>query len=688
MKAPVTAAEALDAILDPEEVRRQEAFVAAERVLSVLPKDRKDRVSLLGARLDLFSAATLKIRTKDGGPLWPFVFNPIQMRYLDHLRKFYSRIPGVDAFRGIRDLIVKPRQLGFSTMIAALFFMDGFLSPGRVSVVLTHDLKISQELLRTYKTLFENLPSQLRACVIENTASKYELEVEFKGANPDDTPSRFIIATEGGNPWRGGTIHNLHASEAAHYKNWSAFQASFVNCVPRSGNICFETTVNGFNEFYDAVDDSLHGRSSDRVVFFPWFDHPEYVMPWEELSPEQQKTPLGEDEIKLMAPKVEGGHELTREQIAWRRWKKGTQKGIFAQEYPESLLGAFLHSGRPFFDLEAVDAGHEAAKMAPAPREPRAGVQIWEDPTPGELYLLSADVAEGKDRGETGSDPEKGGTDFSRAYVTQVSNLRTVAVVGGRIRPVDYARMLDKVGRAYEAVIAVERNNHGHTILATLEASCYPEVYRHREYNQSTGTSFLVPGFPTTGVTRQPMLDSLDEVIRARGYYNPDPRFWLECNSFHRNEIGRAEAAPGKHDDRVIAAGIGVFLCTLGRGSWNPGLADGTDSAGFPRHRPSVPLAPPPTAPAPAAGPVEEVRIHRMVDETEVGEILVDLMATRGVPHEACGTCGQFDPKTGFCSALQASTQAGAPICESYFPLEDEGGLSETGLNEDEPWTL
>ena len=671
------AADALH-VPEPEEARRLEAFENAARVLSVLPADRKARVAALGARLDLFAPSVLKIRTKDGGPVWPFVFNPIQMRYLAHLRKHYQRTPGVDAFRGIRDLIVKPRQLGFSTFIAALFFMDGFLSPGRVSVVLTHDLKISQELLRTYRTLFDHLPAQLKAAVEEKTASKYELEVEFHGGSKDDPPSRFIIATEGGNPWRGGTIHNLHASEAAHYKDWSGFQASFVNAVPYNGNICYETTVNGFNEFYSAVDDSLKGASKDRVVFFPWFDHPEYELPWDPAV----EGELIEEERALMAL-----HDLSLEQIAWRRWKKSTQKGIFQQEYPETLLGAFLHSGRPFFDLEAVSAGHAGAEASPLPRAPRAMVSIWEDPIPGDLYLLSADVAEGKDHGGEGSDPEQGGTDYSRAYMLHVPTLRVVAAIGGRIRPVEYARILDKLGRAYEAVVAVERNNHGHSVLATLEASGYPEVYRHREYNQSNGMAYLQAGFPTTSTTRPLLIDSLDEVIRRRGYWNPDPRFWLEANSFHLNPVGKAEALPGKHDDRVIAAAIGVYLATLGRVGWNAGLADGSDSAGFPRARAEVQAPPPVQAvvlPQGETAAEATVVVHRMIDETEVGEMLMGLAGSRDEGPQTCAGCVEF--KAGVCQPMNARVEASAPACESFYPAEDDDSAQEIGISEDETW--
>lgn len=669
--------------VDPEEARREAAYAAAARVLEALPEDRADRLAMLASRADLFSAATLKVRTKDGGPLWPFVFNPIQLRYLEHLRKCYARRPGVDLFRGIRDLIVKPRQLGFSTLIAALFFMDGWLSPGRTTVVLTHVQKISIRLLRTYKTFFESLPPDLRRCIHEKSNSKYELEIEFLSED-GAPPSLFIIASEEGAEWRGDAIHNLHSSEPAFYRDWAKFKASYVQAVPMDGNVIYETTVNGYNHYYDAVQDALAKKSRDRVVFYPWFDHPEYVLPWDE-----SQTPPSEDEQRVMRT-----YGLTLEQLAWRRWKRGEVKEKFAQEFPETLLGAFLSSGRPFFDLGAVDRGHEQAKAAPAPRVPRNGVQVWEDPLPGEVYLLSADIAEGKDRGEEGSDPEQGGADFSRAYVTHASSLRVVAAVGGRIRPVEFARMLDKVGRAYEACIAVERNNHGHSVLNTLEVAQYPEIYRHREYTEGGTKAFLAAGFPTNSTTRPMILDALDEVIRRDAYHNPDPRFWLEAHSFHRNSAtGKPEAMSGKHDDRVMAGAIGAYLCTLGRGGWNAGLADGSDSAGFPRRRPAVLYVAPPLVVS--AEPAEAPQSVRLIDTAEVADLLGGLRGRFVIDELAqkptCGTCHHYGAPgcaSGPCSGLFCLTDASAAGCDAHWPLED-APEEDSGLGDgDEEWTL
>lgn len=654
---------------DDEEAQREQALKQADALLAHLPKDRKGRLQAIAKALDLFSAATLKIRTKLGGPLWPFVFNPIQMAYLQSLRERYARQAGLDAFRGIRDLIVKPRQLGFSTYIAALFFMDGFLSPGRVTVVLTHKSDLSQELLRTYTLFFECLPPSLKAAVKPISDTKYEMEWEFQLA-PGEPCSRFVVATERGQPWRGGVIHNLHASEAAHYRDWAAFKASFVQAVPKSGNIVYETTVNGFNPYYEECRDAEAGKTGYRIVFYPWFMHPEYVLIWDEAT----QPPITEEEREAME-----AYGLSLEQLAWRRWKQSEVKELFPQEYPETLWGAFLASGRPYFDMAAVDRGAMRAEIMNRdnpPKHPRAHVTVWEDPIPGEYYLLHADVAEGVNKGATGSDPEAGGADFCAGYVTHVQTLRTVATIHARIRPVEFGRVVDRLGRIYQACVAVERNNHGHTVLAALEASGYPEVYRHTEYNEQ-GKPFLKPGFPTTTATRPMILDALDEVIRSGALVSSDPGFWKECRSFHINDNGKAEALEGHHDDRVMAMAIGAFLCTIGRKAWNVGGADNSDSAGFPREAASS--LPPVPAAAPAPSPV-------VPDDLSGGELREALLGIAQPPADGtCGACLRRSPED-ICSFHRCRVQPHMPACqEGYYPAADDDD-PENAFGED--WNL
>jgi hypothetical protein len=560
--------------------REQEARLEAERAAAAIVARYEDDDALVGAcgkLLDVFAPSCLKIRTKQGGPLWPFVLNWIQVDYLTGLRELFTGGKG-DFFRGIRDLIVKPRQLGFSTFIAALFFMDGLLEPGRISVIVTHDDKISKELLRTYKLFYDELPDELKKGTRLRTAAANVYEIEFDGV-PE--VSRFEIRTEKGTEWRGGVIHNLHASEAAFYEHWADFMASYVQAVPASGNIIFETTCNGRNEFYEEVVLAMDGANGYRVIFYEWFKHPEYKRPW---HPDEQE-PLTKVEQDLVA-----AHGLTLEQIAWRRWKITEVKDKFQQEYPETLLGAFLATGRPFFDPLAVDKGHERAKAAvlgfedgsrEKPRHPRAYVTVYEDPIPGELYILSADIAEGIDKGS--GDGEKGGADFNSAAMLKVSNLKVVADIHGRMPVVEFAEILNRLGRLYQAVLAPERNNHGHTVVASLQRAEYPELYHHAEYNEE-GKRFLKAGWPTNVVTRPQMLDALDTVIRRGALHYDNPAFWREADRFVRNEkTGKPEAMASWHDDRIIALAIAVYLATLGRTAWGLEANPSRDASGFPR---------------------------------------------------------------------------------------------------------
>lgn len=678
----------------PSPTTREEAIAAQARELACLQGFSEDKqVAAVGHSLALFCAQALQVRVKEGGALWPFVLNPIQRRYRTSLRRRHIEDfrRGADRFRGIRDLIVKPRQLGFSTFIAALFFMDGLMNPGRVSVILAHDRDIAEILLETYRLFWDNLPPVLKEGMRLASDTKYEFEIVFPGDQTLHPPSKFVIDTEAGHPWRGGVIHNLHASEAAFYRDYQGFKNSYLQAVPASGNAILETTANGQNLYYADVMAALEQEGDPsmpwRVVYYAWFEHPEYRRPWDPVA----QAPLTMEEAKLM-----GDHGLDLEQIAWRRAKMKEVGETFPQEYPESLAGAFLTTGRPFFDQTVAAARLETLRKHPVPSTVGpAGATIWEPYVPGETYLLVADIAEGVDRGATRvGDPEHGGSDFCAGYVIRARNLRVVAALHGRIPPVEFARRLDVLGRAYRACIAPERNNHGHTVVHVLEEARYPEVYRHLEYDQGN-VRFLRPGFPTDKKTRPMILDALAEVIRTGQLDCPDPRFYVEVLRFHRNSTGKPEALPGAHDDRVMALAIGVYLCTLGRSGWGLTGVDGSDRAGFPSLSalpPPAPAeqseaqpAPPASGPAPPTDPGSHPD-RRAVPSTPGGRDLVaEVAQERSLIHRrTCGDCMHFkDVLGGLCGLQKFRVQARDPSCIAHYPAQ--GGPTD-GWQDDADW--
>lgn len=555
--------------------------------LQNLPDDPIDRQRVLGTKADYFASASLRIRPKETeGGLAPFAFNPIQLDHLAGLRRKFRAQAGSDFFAGIRDCILKPRQLGFTTYIAALFFFDGLFRPGRNCLVLTHLDKVSQQVLQIYRAFYDSLPVEIKNTVRLRRASALHLELEFLDENglPDPVrlpPSSFIVHTAAGFDLRGITVHNLHCSEAAFYDNWLELVRGVFQAVPASGNIILESTANGFNHFKDIVDTALEGKGSYRLVFYPWFAHPEYVLPLDRAGTEALEASLDKEERALQLE-----HNVSLPALAWRRKKLDDMVGSvdsFRQEYPSNILDAFLSSGRPVFDQRVVASNFALAKRAEfVDRDDE--VRIFAPPVPGVHYVLSADPAEGIDKGEVSSaGAEIGGTDYSSASVRDARTLRTMARIHGRIEPVEFARKVAALGEEYnEALVVVERNNHGHLVLYVLEESGYPNLYRHLEYD-AAGQSFLKLGFPMNLTTRPLVVDTLREVIRRDAYPCSDAGFWSEALVFVYGRDGKASAMPSRHDDRVMDHAIGAYVCTLGANAWGgAGILQSADGAGLP----------------------------------------------------------------------------------------------------------
>jgi hypothetical protein len=671
-------------------------------LLATLPQDEAKALRIVGQKLDYFSAAGLRIRPKETeGGLAPFFYNPIQLDYLAGLRLRHRLTYGIDIFRGIRDIILKPRQLGFTTFIASLFFLDGLLHPGRNSLVLTHLDKVSQKVLDIYRTFYDCLIPEMKASTRLRRASANHLELEFLG--PDGLPdpvkmpsSAFMVHTAEGLDMRGLTFQNVHGSEAAFYSDWPMLVRGVLQTVPRSGNIILESTANGFNHYKEMVDASLDGTGKYRLVFYPWFAHPEYAI---DLTPEATARlleALTKEERMLVATQ-----DVTLPQISWRREKLAEMNGFvdsFRQEYPANIQDAFISSGRPIFDLVTVSRNWELAKRTGPIEIPEDGVFIYLDYEPGMEVVGGGDPAEGIDKGEGDPMNEIGGTDFSSGFFVDARTLRTVAHVHGRWEPAEFARIMARVGARYDAMIAIERNNHGHLVLYALEEAGYPRLYRHLEYD-AAGAQFLKLGFPMTPQTKPLVVDCLAEVVRRDSLPCSVHRFWYECTVFVRDPAGKAGAMPTRHDDRVMSMAITIYLCTIGAKSWGgSGTLIGADAAGLPK--PGNVNVPQPAKLAPAlvgadgrvleAGIPASLGLPPVLENTPEGShpLFMRLQAMRqeaaSPENPCCGNCLNKATTNGalFCKPQGFGIKPTDPPCSLWDPE------APSGYNERDPFEI
>jgi hypothetical protein len=467
--------------------------------------------------------ASLRVRNREGH-LVPLIPNAAQQQYARD--------------RSNRNIILKARQLGMTAYIAARYFLSTITRPGTVTLQVAHTLESAQQIFRIVHRFVEHLhPDELRSIRIVHRSMR---ELSFAGLD-----SRYIVDTAGNeNAGRGLTVHNLHASEVALWPgNPQETMAALLAAVAPGGSVDIESTPHGAGGFFHA--EWLRAKTDGFTPhFFPWWIEPAYRV---SLSPGESLEPYSTDEHRLIETK-----HLAPEQIKYRRYLQRTF-GVFApQEYAETDADCFLVSGRPVFDVVAVD---ERLRQVLAPlRVVQNGAEcVWLEPQPGRSYIIGADVAEG------GADG-----DFSAAVVLDLETGLQCAELMARWPIARFAEELAKLGTRYNgALIAVERNNHGHAVLYALQHEHnYARLYRHAE--DSGGAGKL--GWPMNARTRPQAIGALGQMLRDAPAVFSSRRLLEQCRSFAYGDDCEMAALPGTHDDLVIAAAIAIAVREQGAG--------------------------------------------------------------------------------------------------------------------------
>lgn len=198
---------------------------------------------------------------------------------------------------------------------------------------------------------------------------------------------------------------------------------------------------------------------------------------------------------------------LDKYQIHWYFDKRLELKDLVFQEYPCTEEQAFLYSGNPYFDIELLDL-LLMKKYKPLEVLNNREIEIYENPIPGEIYVIGSDVAEGLEE-----------ADSSTFFILNVRTGEEVANGEYIMTPDNHGRVLDKYSKMYNnALIAVERNNHGHSVLNTLENECKASLRLYITQADATSVKKTQKdkyGWLTTEASKYFMLDELDTAIRC-----------------------------------------------------------------------------------------------------------------------------------------------------------------------------
>lgn len=267
-----------------------------------------------------FARVFLRILDKDK-QLKPFVWNKAQAHF--------------HANRTGRDLILKARQLGFSTYTQGEMFRRTVTST-QTTITLAHDAETTQKLRRMADRFYEHCKfgdiQPLRKYANATLATYPEFD------------STATIATAGNvETGRGDTYTEMHGSEVAFWKDAERIVAGAMQ--GGSPIVTLESTPNGAHGFfYEKCMEALSGSGVWKLHFYPWW--------WDENYRVISDEPITyTEEEKALADK----NGLDQSQIKWRRLKVAELGRLFVQEYPEDVVSCFLTSGNSYFgDLSGV----------------------------------------------------------------------------------------------------------------------------------------------------------------------------------------------------------------------------------------------------------------------------------------------------------------------------------------------
>lgn len=561
-----------------------------------LTKAQLEKIKLI--KQDFYKFAKMNLYIKDKfANIVPFVPNEPQRALIDYV------LLCIKEKRPVKVIILKARQMGFSTAVEALCYWWTSTNFNINSVIIGNDEKSSLNLYRMFRRYFDNTNILFKPSVRYNTKSDLTFEKFDESGKQIGLGSAIKIETaKNKSAGRSDTINFLHASEAASWENGEDLVASLMQTVPdievmeKPSMVFIESTAEGRgNYFHKEYVAAVERRNNYEPAFAPWWvlDTYEREATFEDLGK------LNDYELFLVDLMRQGhdtlGHHfpiseeaIPRKLAFYRRKAKefAATPERLPQEFPSTWQESFIASGKNVFNplalqemekdatpLEDVDyykitpledrpyEEFELEKVLFEPNEAlddftyKAPLKIWEKPKPYKEYVIGADVAEGL----------KGG-DFSVATVVDISTMKVVARWRGHCDPDKFGEILGALGTYYNyALIGVEVNNHGLTTVQKLRDTFYTNLYkRDRGYDEEWETPTVNLGWKTDMRTKRLMIDDLIKLVRERVIKDKDIVFINEAFSYVRDERGRMNAEEGSHDDVVMSTAIAYQLFPWG----------------------------------------------------------------------------------------------------------------------------
>lgn len=446
--------------------------------------------------------------------------------YLENFTKIKGKVPGMmpfilneaqkDLFNSLnaysRVMILKARQMGFSTAVTGYLYHKTITTPGTNTALIGYNSDLTAELLDKVKTFYRTTPHSMRPQIQYN--SKYE--ISFPAID-----SKILVLPSSENVGRGYTLHNVLCTELAFWEKAEEKMLAIENAVPRDGKIIIESTPNAIGNLYHRMWMSDNGYQKNQYGW--WWGYTE-------------------EEIEVIRRRINNPMRFAQE---YGLEFLSSGRPVFAADLIRRLRKGILRVGDKAKSVATIE-GEELFESVVTMRED--GLTVYFPPRPGRTYVAGVDVAEGVTGG-----------DYSTFVVWDRESGEEVAFYRGYMAPDRFGAILNTWGRMYNnALLVVEINNHGLTTVTALKNLVYPQLYFRPAKFDQMGTSYTDRlGWKTTKVTRPLMIDDFREALLDESITIHSERTLDEMLTFVFDDGGNMISQSSFHDDCIFAAAIG-----------------------------------------------------------------------------------------------------------------------------------
>jgi len=411
----------------------------------------------------------------------------------------------VRTFHNNRFTIAKmPRQVGKTTTTVGYMLWAAIFNEEYTVGILANKGQLARDILGRIQKAYEYLPSWLQQGIM--TWNKGSLELE-------NGSKIFAYATSAAGV-RGGTYNLIFLDEFAFVPHNMAVEF-FTSTYPvissgQTSKVIIVSTPNGLNLFYKMWTDAIENRSTYKTVEVHWSQVPGRDAKWKEET------------------------------------IRNTSEEQFRQEFETEFIGsnATLISGSKLRSL----AFHN-------PIYTEEGLDIYEQPIPGHLYIASVDCSEGVL------------LDYSAINildVTQVPYRQVAKFRSNKIPLLFLPTIIYSLAKKYnEAFALIETNNIGQQVVDILHYDLeYENIYKTEQHHikgQSISSGFKRStsfGVKTTKSVKKIGCANLKTLIENDKLIISDFDTIAELNTFVRARDSYA-AEEGSNDD--LAMGLVLF---------------------------------------------------------------------------------------------------------------------------------